>query len=87
MFAQKGILLGGLEQKLGRYAPTVEARAAELSFLQQGHLGSQLGGSDGGRVSSRASAYHHNMMSFPCFLHHLWATFPIQQEPNAIPWG
>ena len=49
---------GRLEQRLGRDAAAMEARAADLVLVDEGDLESQLGGPEGGRVAAGARAEH-----------------------------
>ena len=47
---------GRLEERLGRDAAAVEARAADLVLVDEGDLEAELGGPEGGRVAAGAGA-------------------------------
>ena len=49
---------GRLEQRLGRDAAAVEARAADLVLVDEGDLEPELARAEGGRVAARARAEH-----------------------------
>ncbi len=52
--------VGAGEQRLGGDAAPVEARATELGALDEHRLRAELRGAQGGDVSRRASAQHHD---------------------------
>ena len=57
------VVMAGLEQGLGRDAPDVEAGAAEgAAHLDAGRRESQLGGLDGGDVSTGTSSDDHHVV-------------------------
>ena len=47
--------VGGLEQRLGRDAAAIQARAADPVALHQAHVQPQLGGADGAHVTHAAA--------------------------------
>ena len=49
---------GRFEERLGRDAPAVEARATDLVLVDEGDLEAQLRGAEGGGVPARSTAKH-----------------------------
>src|SRR5262249_17761417 len=65
------VVLGGLQQRLGRDAADVGASATErglavgaLPFVDAGRGKAQLGGADGGDVAARPAADHYHVEGF-----------------------
>ena len=54
----RSVKAGRLEERLGRDAAAVEARAADLVLVDEGDLEAELGGTEGRRVPAGARAEH-----------------------------
>src|SRR4030095_11486061 len=52
----------GMEERLRRDAPAVEAGAAELVLLDEGHRQTQLAGTQGGGIAATATPEDHDVV-------------------------
>ncbi|MNZ58411.1 hypothetical protein D3C78_764180 [compost metagenome] len=76
------VLVGAVQQRLGRDAAYVQAGTAESDLavladvlLDAGSLQAELGGTDGGNVTARASANHNHVE----FLAHIQSLIPVRR--------
>jgi hypothetical protein len=58
---QLAFKVGYMNQRLGRYAPAIEANPTQQFSFHKGHFQPKLSGPDRGNITTRACAYYRHL--------------------------